>query len=122
MPYAIRQNLWIQLDGCPAYYGVQVRQWLDETYLQQWIGRRGTVLWPAKSPDITPLDFYLSGTLKGKVYRTRVNTRHELIERINIAFTEMKENRHKIYTVINSTFQQCQSCIENNGGHFEMEQ
>ena len=44
-----------------------------------------------------PLDFYLWGTLKNKVYRTRINSRNELIQKINNAFNEMKQNRNDIY-------------------------
>ncbi|KOC60757.1 hypothetical protein WH47_06903 [Habropoda laboriosa] len=30
---------------------------LDRMIKERWIGRRGTVRWPARSPDLTPLDF-----------------------------------------------------------------
>ncbi|KZC14193.1 hypothetical protein WN55_06624, partial [Dufourea novaeangliae] len=29
----------------------------------------GPMLWPARSPDLTPLDFFVWGTLKDKVYK-----------------------------------------------------
>jgi hypothetical protein len=38
-----------------------VRSYLDETLPGQRIGRRGSVEYPPRSPDLTPLDFYLWG-------------------------------------------------------------
>ncbi|KAJ4429330.1 hypothetical protein ANN_26334 [Periplaneta americana] len=38
----------------------------------RWIGRGGPVAWPAQSPDLTPLDFFLWGCMKEKVYQTEV--------------------------------------------------
>ena len=43
---------------------------------------RGPVAWPPRSPDLTPLDFFLRRHVKSVVYINPVNTRQELIERI----------------------------------------
>ncbi|XP_019698157.2 uncharacterized protein LOC105185812 isoform X1 [Harpegnathos saltator] len=50
-----------ELDGCPAHYGRQVRQWLNGHYTERWIGRGSPISWPPKSPDLTPF-FYLCQT------------------------------------------------------------
>jgi hypothetical protein len=34
-------------------------------------------LWPPHSPDLTPFDFYLWGSLKGKLYNTNLHTLEE---------------------------------------------
>ena len=73
IPLLFRQNLWIQLDGCPVHYARPVRQWLNDHYPQRWIGRGGPIPWPQRSPDITPLDFYLWGIVKEIVYQTQIN-------------------------------------------------
>jgi inhibitor of nuclear factor kappa-B kinase subunit alpha len=39
-------------------------------------------LWPARSPDLNPCDFYLWGNLKQKVYKTNPHTIEELKENI----------------------------------------
>jgi hypothetical protein len=49
----------------------------------RWIGRDGPVLWPARSPDLNPCDFFLRGDLKQIVYETPVNTVEELTVRVN---------------------------------------
>ena len=40
------------------------------------------VQWPPKSPDLSPLDFFLWGWMKSEVYKEKVNTRDELVTRI----------------------------------------
>jgi len=45
---------------------------LDATFPNRWIGRDGPALWPPRSPDITPIDFFLWGYLKDKVFSTAV--------------------------------------------------
>lgn len=52
------QRMWYQLDGAPAHSVATARQWLNNTFGAQWIGRFGPRRWPARSPDLTPLDFY----------------------------------------------------------------
>lgn len=41
---------------------------LRERFGEQLISRFGPVNWPARSCDITPLDFFLWGCVKSKVY------------------------------------------------------
>lgn len=50
-----------QQDGAPPHYHRDVRNYLDHQYPGRWIGRRGAVEWPARSPDLTPMDFFFVG-------------------------------------------------------------
>ena len=56
---ASRTMIW-QQDGALSHYGRVVQDYLDDTFLQ-WIGRRGTVEWAPRSPDLTLCDFSLWG-------------------------------------------------------------
>lgn len=117
LPLNTRNQLFFQLDGCPAHYFRLVRNWLDTNYNERWIGRGGPVAWPPRSPDITPLDFFVWGYIKEIVYSTPVTTREELIERIeNAAHTITPEH---LANVRQSVIRRCQLCIDQNGGHFE---
>lgn len=69
LPLEYRRSFYFQQDGCPAHYAANVRQWLDHTFPEQWIGRQGPVEWPPRSPDLTIMDFFLWGRLKQIVYR-----------------------------------------------------
>ena len=47
-----------QQDGAGPHYGRGVRQYLWQKFQHRWIGRGAPVAeWPARSPDLTPLDF-----------------------------------------------------------------
>ena len=58
----LRQNGWIQLNG--LHYARCVKNWFNRQYSQRWVGRGGPISWPLRSPDLTPLNFYLWSTLK----------------------------------------------------------
>lgn len=48
-------NLTSQQNGAPPHYAMPLRQSLNETF-PQWIRRRGTTEWSARSPDLSLLD------------------------------------------------------------------
>ena len=52
------------------------------TFGDRWIGHHGPAPWPARSPDLNPLDFFLWGHLKALVYATPVDHVDDLLERI----------------------------------------
>lgn len=59
-------HTWFQQDGAPAHYGRNVRALLDLEFHHRWIGRRGEIEWPARSPDLSPLDFFYGDILRVK--------------------------------------------------------
>jgi len=59
IPLNIRQRLIFQQDGAPPHNARCVRRTLNEKFSRRWIGRGGPLSWPARSPDLTPLDYFL---------------------------------------------------------------
>nr|CAI5831966.1 unnamed protein product [Callosobruchus analis] len=59
----------LEFDGATQHYHRDVRAYLDQNLSGQWIGRRGPIEFPPRSPDLTPLDFFLWGTVKDEVYK-----------------------------------------------------
>lgn len=57
---------------------VDVQAYLDENLPNRWIGRRGSVKYSPRSPDLTPLDFFLWGFQKEKFYATKLASFEEL--------------------------------------------
>ena len=57
----LQTELYFMQDGAPAHYATTVRAWLDVNFENRWIGRRGPIEWPARSPDLTVADFFLWG-------------------------------------------------------------
>lgn len=67
-----------QHDGAPAHSSRMVTQLLNDIFGDNWIGLRAPTEWPPRSRDLTPLDFFLWGYLKMKVFNGRriENTEH----------------------------------------------
>ena len=80
-------------------------------------GRRGPVEWPPRSPDLSPLDFYLWRHLKFMVYQVKIQDINHLKERITDAIRSIPSN------VLMRVHQQWETrvnmCFENNGNHIE---
>jgi hypothetical protein len=67
------------------YYRRQAQQVLDGRYPDSWIGRGEPLNWPARSPDLTPLDYFLWGHMQNYVYRELVNSLEQLDDRLHEA-------------------------------------
>jgi hypothetical protein len=75
-------NVVFQQDGAPPHWARIFREFLDMPFPGRCVGRDGPILWPPRSPDITPLDFFLWRYVKDIVYRTPVTSLDELKLRI----------------------------------------
>ena len=114
-PKIRREDFHFQHDGAGAHYALAVREWLDEKFPDRWIGRRGPFDWPARSPDLTPCDFFLWGYLKSIVFQTPPSTIMELRERIEEACEEVTEEMCR--KACRSVVHRFHDCL-NNDGHF----
>jgi len=74
-------------------------------------------LWPPRSPDLTPPDYFLWGYLKGRVYQNKPRN----IDTLKANITE--EIQAVTADVLARTFQnmarRVQSCLDAKGGHFQ---
>lgn len=118
LPLNILRDCWYQLDGAPAHSSRDVYLELTNMFEDRWIGRNGPWRWPPRSPDLTPLDFYLWGYIKSKVYETPVSDRNELMNRIRTAFRNLDRNQ-VFRAVTNDVNRRLLKCLEQNGGHIE---
>lgn len=117
MPLQIRHEMLYMHDGAPAHFARNVREWLDEHLPNRWIGRGGPILWPARSPDFNPLDFFVWGFIKGKVYATPPPNSDEVRNRINAAVLEITPQ--KLERVMQTIPQRLQLCLQTDGFQFE---
>lgn len=117
LPVSEYVNVIYQHDGAPAHYERRVRQYLDAMYPDGWIGRGGPVAWPARSPDLTPLDFFLWGYVKTHVYAVECDTRDEMVNRINDAFSSV--TTQMLRNTRSSMLRRTALCLEHVGRHFE---
>jgi transposase len=111
------EEFFFQQDGAPPHYHRDVRSFLDELLPNRWIGRRGFVEYPPRSPDLTPLDFFLWGYLKDKVYAKKPATIAELREAIEHECSKIP--REMFVDVCDSIASRCQKCLDQDGRQFE---
>jgi hypothetical protein len=90
---ATRIAVYFQHNRAPPHYTGLVMQHLNDTFPNRWIGLGSTINWPSRSPDLTPLDFCLWDWMKSEVYRRKVDTWDELLDRIMDAISRIKERR-----------------------------
>jgi hypothetical protein len=64
------QDCWFQQDGATAHTANSIMQMLSEFFG----GRISQNLWHPRSPDLSPLDFYLWGFLKENMYKNNPHT------------------------------------------------
>jgi len=72
-------------DGAPPNFSCFVTDVLNERFPDAWIDRGGPILWPPRSPDLSPLDFFLWGYIKNIVYAETVRNIQHLQDRITSA-------------------------------------
>ena len=110
------RHLIFQHDGAPPHYALQVRQLLDRVFPNRWMGRDSSVrpppiVWPARSPDLTPFDFWAWGDMKQRIFTQdfRPRTVNELKDATQYVVAEMNEDlrirafeefRHRLYECV----------------------
>lgn len=117
VPLDVVRRLWFMHDGAPPHYSERVRQFLNENYGIRWIGRGGPVLWPPRSPDLNPMDYFLWGYTKNLVYEIMPTSKNDLKEKIRNAFRSITPQ--VLRTVRASFCKRVDACIQENGHHFE---
>jgi len=96
-----------------------MREYLIVSFPNRWLGRGGPISWPPRSPDLTPLDFFLWGHIKTLVYETKVDSRAALRDRIFAAAEHMRNHPNNIASATQSLLMRAENCIASGGGHFE---
>ncbi|GBP58036.1 hypothetical protein EVAR_39752_1 [Eumeta japonica] len=112
------RQIIFQNDGCPAHWRLIVMEYLNNVFPNSWIGRDGPIPWPPRSPDLTPLDFYVWGRAKELVYATEVQNVEDLRERIEAAFQKIQQEMLLSTTTVEIR-RRCRACIANGGRQFE---
>ena len=110
--------MYFQHDGALPHYTRHVREYLNESFPNCWLGRDGPVAWPPRSPDLTPLDYYLWGHRKTLMYETKVDSRAALRHRIFAVAEHTHNHPDNIASAAQSLLMRAENCIS-AVGHFE---
>jgi len=111
--------MYFQHDGAPPHYTRHVREYLNESFPNHWLGHGGPVAWPQRSPDLTPLDYYVWGHMKTLVYETKVDSRAALRHHISAAAEHIRNHPNNIASATKSLLMHAENCTATGGGHFE---
>ena len=79
------------------------------------ISRRADVVWPPRSCDLTPLDYYLWGAVKDKCYADKPETIDALKDNIREAVGEIQ--LHTIDNVLKNWTDGISYCTASSGSH-----
>lgn len=112
-------DIWFQQDGAPPHFAKCVRDFLHQTFPGRWLGRRGCVDWPPRSPDLTPLDFFFWGAAKEFVYKQRLTNVEDMKRRITDFFSHVNSDPDLCQKVCRSVRNRCERCVNAGGLQFE---
>ena len=106
-------------NGAPPHFATVVREYLDETFPERWIGRRGALEWPPRSPDLTPMDFFFGGNVKDNVYGRHPTSTDDLKSFISDEFSNINSQGFLCENVCRSVRSRLRLCIDCQGSQFE---
>lgn len=81
------------------------------------MGRGGPIIWPARSPDLNVLDYFVWGYIKDLVEHKRGGTEAEVREEILAAFNTITPEM--AYRATRDITRRAELCIREGGRHFE---
>lgn len=118
IPLNVRRDMeYFQHDGAPAHRDRRSRDYLNQIYPGRWIGNNGPILWPPRSPDLTPLDFFVWGFIKDKVFQTNSDNVQHLKNKIIDACRLIRgSSLRKTY---DNLLLRASICLQTNGSHVE---
>ena len=108
-----------QQDGARVHRTRKVLQYLDGQFAEKMFAMdsiRGQD-WPARSPDLNPLDFFCWGYLKSKVFLPKPGNMEQLKLRIRQEVASL--DPVMIRKACSSVYHRCSRVIAANGGYIE---
>ena len=107
-------SFYFQQDGAPAHKHKEVQQWLTAKLGPKFLDK---TMWPPRSPDLNPCDYFLWGYLKDKVYAKIPQT---LLDLKGLIESELKSvNSIMLDRVFRNMRERCEAVLKSDGGHIE---
>ncbi|XP_018375528.1 PREDICTED: uncharacterized protein LOC108769183 [Trachymyrmex cornetzi] len=108
-------DLWFQQDGATCHTSRLTIDLLRTKFNNRIISRSGDVNWPARSCDLTPLDFFLWGAVKDRCYADNPETIPALKNNITTVLSEI--GAEVVQNVINNWGDRMAYCKASRGSH-----
>ena len=113
------QCAWWAQDSAPPHRRRIVTERLTELFGNRVIALNRPVEWPPRSPELTPLDFFLWGHLKSKVFITPPADLDDLERPITAKINVLRQDRAVIRRAVADMLRRAWICVGRNGGHVE---
>lgn len=111
------KDVWFQQDGAAPHTSNMAIVWLERTFGTKLISLRTETAWPPHSPDLNPLDFFLWGCLKDRVYSPAPTSTEELKSAIRREMKKISSETCK--AVIRNFRERIDVMVANKGRHLE---
>ena len=111
------RRIWFMQDGATCHCTGRVLSWLGTKFNDRIISRRTPIPWPPQSPDLNPLDFWLWGHLGKIVHGANPRSIDELMQTVEDARNTITPDN--IEESLRNLTKRLQSCVAQNGGHFQ---
>ena len=109
-----RENAFFQQDGATAHTANNTMHFLKQCFEDRIISKD---LWPPRSPDLSPPDFYLWGSAKNSVFKENPKTLEDLQTAIRNHITSIQPQT--LQNVFRNMCRRVDVCLQNQGGHFQ---
>ena len=104
-------------DGAPAHTSRMAMDWLEDRFPGRLISNKSDFMWPPRSPDLNPLDFFLWGNMKEEIHRAQPGSTAEVKQLIREFLSSISEDL--LQRVTKQFISRLRRCIEAHGGVFE---
>jgi len=81
------------------------------------MGRGGPIIWPARSPDLNVLDYFIWGHIKALVENVRESSEDEVRDAILAAFNTITPDM--VQRATQQIVRRAELCLQARGKHFE---
>jgi hypothetical protein len=105
---------WLQQDGATLHTANSTMEVLKQFFDNRIVCKN---LWPPRSPDLTPPDYFLWGYLKQVVHSNRPQTIEDLKQNTEVAILNISQETLK--KVVRNMITHVNTCYAQNGGHFQ---
>lgn len=112
-----RRRYWFQQDGATPHTAVRVREWLTSKFGDRVISRFTDRPWPARSPDLSPLDYWFWSVCMVELRKNPPNSLPDLVNTVGGYAASL--NYDQISAAVKDVLPRANACIEADGGAFE---
>ena len=116
--YAVnRDQIYFQQDGARVHTTPDVREWLDSKFNGRVISDKMDIQWPARSPDLSPLDHWFWGVAIAELQKCRPSNLDEL--KLVVEGLAESLDQDEISRGVQHIRRRAQVCLDAGGRRFE---